>query len=484
MAELPPLAPSQRIVEMTKEQAEGVLAEIEKQIAANPKDVELYMSKALLLLDLKEYLTAADVFQFLHDHGVDKPSTLNNLALALHKGGDYRRARLCYEEALREHPKDTKIAEYATIMANIALLYEEIDMYDEAKLYFENALKLSPEDQTLKFNRSDMLLAMGELEEGWEGFKYRYNKHMNVDPSIFAFPVWDGEPLAGKHALIWTEQGLGDEVLMASLIDEAIAACGEVTLLVSKRFIDVALRVWGKRANVAIRKKGLDKDTIKEYIPGLKNEIDFQLSLGELGRIFRPGLEYFPEPKKYITSIRSKTMAMKRKYKRHFGHKKKIVGIAWASNNGLFGDHKSIPLGYFHPIVDRSDVGFVSVQYRFNKPTLDAFNAQCGTNIYYDEEIAPEYKHIEDTVAQLDALDLLITTSNSAAHIAGALGKEVFLILPKGRGRLWFWFRGVTKCMWYPNVKIFNAEDFNEERWIKPVSEVVLALNDWLKNTP
>ncbi len=189
-------------------------------------------------------------------------------------------------------------------------------------------------------------------------------------------------------------------------------------------------------------------------------------------------MEAFPQPKPFLTSVRKNTMALKRKYKRHFGHKKKLVGMAWGSNNPILQDHKSIPLGYWYPLLQRDDVGFVSVQHHFQKDWLDRFNHDCNTNVYYDKDIAPEYLDIEDTVSQLDAMDIVITASNSAAHLAGALGKETWVLLPRGRGRLWFWFRGHTKSIWYPDVKMFNQYKVGE--WDPVIEDVCKEMDTWV----
>ena len=136
---------------------------------------------------------------------------------------------------------------------------------------------------------------------------------------------------------------------------------------------------------------------------------------------------------------------------------KKICGLSWISKNEELGIHKSLSLEDLKDILMLPDITFVDLQYNDTKKERDNFYHKSGIKITKINDL-DNFNDIDGVISLIDICDFVITISNSNAHFSGALGKETYLLLPKGQGKLWYWTSSKNKSIWYPSVEIIEQE--------------------------
>ncbi len=297
------------------------------------------------------------------------------------------------------------------------------------------------------------LLCAGQMEDGWSLYRHRIARPAwNVRYSNFAAPVWNGEDLAGKHVLAWTEQGIGEELIIATLLPDLIAACGKVTVLCSHRMVAVFKRSF-PGIRIAEREDPLPAEAIDPAI-------DFQMSLSDIGQYLRPALDRFtPRSKAVLKAHPKRRKEVRARYRTG---NEPLLGFSWHSGTQGIGPLKSMPVKQAVDFLQAWGVKTVSLQHAPSKDDLERFTGALGANWIADDAIDP-LADMEDAVAQAAEMDGVVTISNTAAHIAGALNIPTALLVRKHTGRHWYWFRGQEVSAWYPSVRLFEVE--REEDW-------------------
>ena len=170
--------------------------------------------------------------------------------------------------------------------------------------------------------------------------------------------------------------------------------------------------------------------------------IKSQLPIGDLGSFFLKEKSYFNEAQKsYIVSDKDKNKELQKK----INSKNKLkCGISWISKNKEIGSNKSLTLEALKPILSNPNIYFIDLQYNDTSKERENFYKDNDIKINKIEEI-DNFKDIDGITSLIDICDFIITISNSNAHISGALGKKTFLLLPKGKGSLWYWTSKKTK---------------------------------------
>jgi hypothetical protein len=178
--------------------------------------------------------------------------------------------------------------------------------------------------------------------------------------------------------------------------------------------------------------------------------VHFHAPLGNIGRWLRPNLASFPVQKSFLKADPARSRALRERYGQG-----PLVGIAWRSKNAAIGGQKSIPLAAWKPVLTVPGVKWINLQYGDVAEELAKIRESFGIEIRNDPEI-DQLADMDALLAQVAALDLVITTSQTVAHVAGALGVPVWILLPRGEGLLWYWFLEGEKSPFYPSARLFR----------------------------
>jgi hypothetical protein len=250
--------------------------------------------------------------------------------------------------------------------------------------------------------------------------------------------------LTGKSILIWTEQGLGDEILFASMLPDVIARAGRCIIECSPRMAPVFARSFPAAQVRAYQ---------RAHVPvSPAPAADYQIAIGDLGRFLRGDFAAFPRHHGYLKADAAKAAALRARYQA-VKPGNVVVGLSWRSGNKDIGVLKSADLAEWAAILGLPGLTFVNLQYGDSSVDVAAVRARLGVGIYHDDTVDP-LKSMDDFFAQVAAMDLVISTSNTTIHAAGSLNVPVWLI---DAGGLWYWFRERADSPWYPAMRIFRS---------------------------
>lgn len=449
--------------------ATGALTFYDRAIAADAALWQAYNMKGALLARLNRFDEAVTAYKAGLIHKPAAPELHNNLGTALLRLGRSDEA-LPHYEAARANSADRDATLQDSIALNHAGALHDVGQTDKAIDLLSEILVRSPSSVEAHHNRAQNRLSIGRFADGWREAEWRLKRPgANVQYEAFApVPRWNGEDIAGKRVLVWTEQGIGDEILTASMIPDAIAVAEHVTILCSARLVPLFRRSF-PTASVEERRAPLPTSARDPRLA-------FQMSLADLGAAFRPDLAHFPDRPKFLTADEAQREELRTRYQAaHPGTA--LVGLSWSSHgNSQMGWLKSNNLEAWGPILTTPDVTFVNLQYGDRADELARIHAHFGVRILSDASVDP-MKDMDRFAAQVAAMDLVISTSNSTVHTAGALGVPIWMLAPKGRGRHWYWFRNRDDSPWYPSLRLIQQTD--EGGWEGAIARCAEDLGAW-----
>lgn len=448
--------------------SEAAILELERACAQRSDMPAIYINLGAAYLQMGRTTEAIKACTRAVEMVPDNPDAHFNLGHGLLEIRDWAGATRAYENYIRLRPNDGK--GYGALGDAL----KERGQFEAAMAAFETAMTLTPDhpgaylgvadlllrrglsqaaltvmdgiaqnaarDATLQRRAAEMRLTLGQLAQGWDAYDDVRLLSIGAAPADAPPPHWKGEDLSGKTILIRAEQGIGDEVLFAGLIPEIAARAARLAIICSPRMTPIL-----RRSFPAADVRNVPHD----------ETFDFQVAAGSLGRYLRRSFESFPKHAGYLAADPEKCAALRRKYE-DLAQGRRIVGIAWKSKHNVLGSSKSADLLNLHAILQTPGALFVNLQYGDCAAEIADVRAKLGVEIYQDAQI-DSLTDMDGFFAQIAALDLVVTTSNSAAHIAGSLNIPTWLLLPQGRAALWYWFQHRADSPWYPSMRIIRG---------------------------
>lgn len=422
----------------------GELRRAEKALrlamAERPKHPETLYNLARVVMDAESSSVAAAEAETLLatvlDLQPDNVSAHRNLGVLHLKSHNPDKAQEALERAIQLDPGA------AETWCDLGLAYSQTDNDDKSERAFDQALSLDPGHARARHNLGHLKLRQSRFAEGWRDYEARL-----LDPQAafqhrpFDYPVWQGEDLAGKTLLVCCEQGLGDQILHASIIPDLIMCAGHVVVECEPRLVDLFRRSF---PDVTVLPK-----TVPPHLDVARTQPDVQVSSGSLGLWLRQGVPDFPSRQSYLVGeVRAHKPSQRELRPR--------IGVSWKSARASVGTQKSTDISVdWAPVFQAfPDAEYVSVQYGDVQADLSALLQTHGVTV--DENTGVDVTlDIDGLASCLSSLDLLITTSNTTAHLAGALGVPVWCLVPRGPGRLWYWFDGEQSSLWYASMTLY-----------------------------
>lgn len=434
----------------------------DRLVAMSGSSPGVWSSRALILKDLErldEALQSAD--KAIELHAIDKGSQWelaevhNNRGLVLHDLNRVEEALDCYMHATFFH------ADFPAAHSNRGLALMELGQYDEALQCFALAKKLKPEFTEARYNEGICHLSKGEYEMGWEGFEHRPEQQdlMTGPPMEEAREgtLWDGKYVAGT-LFVREEHGLGDQILYSSMLGELAGLCEKLVVRVDARLVSLLARSF-------------PEVTIISNLESMnKVQYDCQVPFGSIGQYIRKHLTDFDlQPYGYLKAEKVRCSGLREGMA---ADGKLICGLSWLSKRKLYGENKSIALADLEPVLGIPGIEFVDLQYGNTELERETLLQTCGYRLRHLDEI-DIFNDIDGLAALIAACDVVVTVSNTTAHLAGALGKETLLMLPHSRGIFWYWgAQGATP--WYPSIRPFRQTSAGN--WGDVVDRVQIAL--------
>jgi tetratricopeptide (TPR) repeat protein len=342
-----------------------------------------------------------------------------------------------YQEALIINP------EYAEAYYNLGNVLREQGKLEDASARYRSALMLRPHYEKAGFAEALVQLLQEDFATGWHNFERRWKSTDHDTPRrIYQEPAWAGEKLSSGSLLIWGEQGIGDEIMFAGLIPDVVRTGNHCILDCDARLKALFTRSF-PGVNVY---PGCSPSGHPEL------EIASQLPVGSLPGLFRTAISAFAATTSpYLIANPTASKRLRARY----ADGRRLVGLAWYTKSSQTGRVRSIDLSLLAPLFTRPDFRWVSLQYG-DPGTLKNEASAAGAPILIDRTV-DQLSDLDIFAAQIAAMDLVITIDNSTAHLAGALGVPVWVLLPFAPD--WRWLLHREDCLWYPSMRLFRQTE-------------------------
>jgi tetratricopeptide (TPR) repeat protein len=329
-----------------------------------------------------------------------------------------------------------------------------LNRYDEALTAFDRAIEIEPESGDAWYPKALLLLSMGRYKEGWALHEWRWFSTNFPQPEhLFPQPIWDGSPLDGRTLLIRAEQGLGDAIQFYRFVNE-VCRQGPVALLVSPRLA----RLFAAQPGAPLIATG----------PASLPHFDLHCPLLSLPYLLETELETIPAAP-YLRADPNLTAAWRERLPAADGQPR--IGIVWAGNSQHAEDfNRSMTLATMLSMLDPGlGPGATIISLQMNMPDSDRDTLRGAPDII---DLSENLESFADTAAVISQLDLVISVDTAVAHLAGALGVPVWILLPTAAD--WRWLTGRGDSPWYPSARLFRQEQPGD--WSGVASQVRAAL--------
>jgi tetratricopeptide (TPR) repeat protein len=398
-------------------------------VALSPHDADLWNNRAGALRELGRLDDAIAAAREALKRRPDFAEAALNLGNALMKSDRIEEALESYRRASALKP------DFALALCGQGLTLRALDRLDEALRAFDAAERLGAVEAIS--GKGCTYLALGDFERGWEGYEARWIAGKSLSEALgVRYPRWSGRLVRGERVLVMNDHGLGDSIQFFRYLP-----------IMARAGVDAALHCPPKlhrlfsSADVAVRL--IDKVADGE-------SFDSQVPISSLPHAFRTRIETIPAPASYLKA----EPALVDKWAARIGAEGFRVGIVWQGNPDPEADMaRAMPLAAFAPLAALPNVRLIALQKGFGAEQLAAVgDTMTVETLGEDFDAGPDA--FVDTAAAMASLDLIVTCDTSVAHLAGALGRPVWVALKKDAE--WRWLRDRDDSPWYPSMRLFR----------------------------
>jgi len=457
---------------------------LSKAYQANLRDYNAVFNLALCNMEMHQFHDAVKLYSSLLDRFPDDEKIYTNLGKCYAEMGNITKARTIYHQGLEKAEGQHLLINY-----NLGNLEHQARHFETALVCYQKVLKLEPDhvkalnnisNSAREIGNNDLAiealnklisiekdnhdalwnLALSKLcqenfEAGWALYEHRWksgscdSKHLVDD-----MPLWDGT--AGKKVLLWKEQGIGDEVMFLSALKSVLEIAKEVCLICDLRLQPIIKRSFAKYDNLRVDMPS----KINQY-----KHYDAHSPVGSLFRLFRPNRKAFLRHRQPYFKADPNRVS---KYAERLDGEKTIkIGISWNSTNKKRGFGKSCPLDLIMRPFKGKSVQFINLQYGLAQDDHNELSVKYGGQLTHFSDVDLT-NDMDDVCAMIDACDVVVTISNTVAHLAGALGKTTYLMLYKTPE--WRWGKNDLDCYLYPNVT--KLIQHRQDDWSGPIADL------------
>ena len=369
----------------------------------------------------------------------DAAAPLRHCGIALRELGELAAAHEAFVAAHRAAPQDPDVA------ADLAFSLQCLGRTDEAIALYEQILAGHPESANAHAGFALSLLGAGNYARGWEEYEWRLRVPRGGIRREFPFPLWQGEDLSGRCLFVYSEQGIGDEIMFASCFHELLALAGQCVLESSKRLVPLFERSF-PGATILARDRSRMPDW--SQLPA----IDVHVAAGSVPRILRYRAQAFPQRDAYLRPDPSRVEHWRERLMATAGRGRK-VGIAWTGGlPGTLRAARSFSLEALRPLLATPGASYFALEFLDCGAEVAAFNGGGSERVHWWPEAL---KTLDETAALVAALDLVITVTTATAHLAGALGRPTWVLVPSVPTWRYMW-QG-ERVPWYASMRVLRG---------------------------
>lgn len=372
-----------------------------------------------------------------------------------------------YANVLRTHPR------LALAKGGLAGALADLGEDERARQLFEEALAQEPADSSMQLDYATLQLRNGELAGTWQRYEARWRAcgGRETVERMFAQTQWNGESLDGKGLLVCCEQGLGDEIVFASVLADVMREAGHCIIE-----CDQKLEALFKRSFSGATIFGVDRSN-KDWHHALEQNLerlprfDYWIPLATLPRHRRTSVEAFPTRGGYLAADPERVRHWRERL--HALGAGPKIGVSWRGGTAITqGAARSLTLEQLRPVLAVPGGHFVSLQYGDCRAEVENFVANSGITLHHWPEAIAAY---DDCAALLAALDLVISVCTAVVPLTAALGRGVWVLTPFVAD--WRYGRTGTTTPWFPGARLFRQSQRGV--WSPVIAAVAAALDEW-----
>lgn len=426
-----------------------------RAISSKPDTTPAYMGKADTLRALLRFDEALETY----DHAIAiKPDDMEPYL----EKGSLLTGLLRFDEALETYDRAISMKPgFAEAYSNRGNALTKLGRLDEALASYDYAIDLNQDSADIYWNKSICALLAGKLEEGWRLHEWRKKKSQPLGFRPFPQPAWSGrENLAGKTLLIYSEQGLGDTIQFCRYAVLAEAMGAKVIFAVHD-----PLRRLLEALSPAIRIVPLSAP-----VP----DFDYHIALMSMPLAFQTNETRIPARVPYLRADGDAVG----KWRKRIGNAGFKVGICWQGSLRAADAGRSFPVSHFQGIARIPDVRLISLQKNEGAEQLLDLPGDMKVEMLGDDFDSGPDAFI-DTAAVMECLDLVISADTAPVHLAGALGRPVWVALRHVPN--WRWFLDRTDSPWYPTMRLFRQPKHGD--WTAVFAEMEMQLAELARPT-
>jgi len=402
-----------------------------KAIELNPEHADAHNNLGFAYSEKNQLDKAIDCYKKALVINPNHANAYSNMGFALKCQNKVFEAMKCYMKAIELNPK------YIQAHYNLGILYKDTMQIKESLDCYKKVIELNPQHPQIYFALAISLLLGRNFEAGWKAYENRINvQEIDKIMSPFLKPRWNGESLEGKNIYVLPEQGFGD-ITQFSRFLPYLKKLGAKRVFFKSPPEMISLfeesKLLGVEIIAADAENTLDFDY---YIPLLS--LPYYLKINEYN---------IPFTDKYLRVNNRKINKYKKKF---FNNEQYKIGIFWQGSKTYVGDtQRSLALKYFYPLFSCDNVAIYSIQKGLGSEQLDELPDE-----YKIVNLGKECNDFSDTAAAIENLDLVISVDSSVAHLAAALGKEVWIIISEIPE--WRWGQEEDSTIWYKSARLFR----------------------------
>ncbi len=457
----------------------------QKALKIDPSFTKVYNNIAVIFYRQRRYRDGIAILELALRYSGEDPQTLSNLGAFYNKAKRYEDARKRLERAIALAPEMTgayvnlgnvynKLNRHldalachvralesdpssASNHANLAITYKHLERYEEAIDSFRKALEIDPHFVNAHFDLATTCLLLGEYEKGFAEYEWRFEKEEMVSllkeyAYIFEKPKFATDlPTEGKTLLLYSEQGYGDILQFIRFAEPLKQRYPQLRLKVQCR---PALKTLIETLPFVDEVVSRDEDA---------GHFDYHYAVMSLPYLLGTGFDDVPHEAYIPVEKQEGVTLVLHPYKYN-------IGIVWgASVTGEGYGEKTFSPEMFAPLTDLEDIALYALQVGEDVQRLHEANLTGKIT-----DLSPELTDFQKTASVIKMLDLVITSDTSVAHLAGAMGKEVWVLLPKKAD--WRWEREGDSTVWYPSARLFRQKE--QGKWDEVFESVFNALEE------
>jgi tetratricopeptide (TPR) repeat protein len=443
---------------LERERERPAVAELHlrKAFAMNTEQVETHIAWCQFRASQQDLAGAWGWLRWARSRDPEQAEGLNMQGILLHTEGRFSEASEAFDRA--------EAMGHNAAASNRGNSLLDMGRMGEALKAHETAVARDPAHPGARYNLALTQLRLGDWERGWPGYEARWRfREVHRHPRTFSQPRWHGEPLEGRRILLHAEQGLGDTIQFCRYATMVAARGGYVLLEVQAPVERLVGSLPAVRAGCA-----------QTALLGAKlPDFDLECPLLSLPAVFGTTVDTVPLTGAYLGADRERALErqMKTPYVRpnlRLGERPLRVGFAWAGNPKYKADgQRSMSLQTLLPLLRMQGVNWISLQ----KGSAAEQLTDLPSDLFVWDSSRDD-RDLAETAALIATLDLVITTDTCIAHLAGAMGKPVWILLPHLGD--WRWMQDIETTPWYPTARLLRQQTAGD--WSEVMSLVIREL--------